>query len=134
MQTLLIIAVLLCAVTAQAAEVQIIVRNDASGEVVNTTITTTNDVLNILETWRLKHEDAYPDRASLFRAILVDQAKRIIRIEPTPELQAERDKAKCSQERSRVRHRVPLNTATVRRVGVRYRVAAAWTSSGVTAA
>ena len=93
----LIFALLLCAFVAPAAEVQIIVRADAGGELVNTTITTSNDVLAVLEAWRAKHEEAYPDRASLFRAFVVEQAKRIIRIEPTPAIQTERDKIEAAK-------------------------------------
>ena len=99
MKQLLIIAALTLAIalSAIAAEVQIIVRNDSSTIVVNTTIITTDAVLKALNDWRKAHIEDYPGPESLFREMIIAQSKRILRITPTPAMQAQRDAIKAAK-------------------------------------
>ena len=97
MKKLLVICFVLTVGFLQAAEVQIIVRNDADAIVVNETITTTNEVLNALEAWRLDHTESYPTRESLFREWVVVQARRVLRAQGSAAIQAERDKIEAAK-------------------------------------
>ena len=92
-----ILLALFAAFVVSAAEVQIIVRNDADAIVVNETITTNNEVLNALESWRLAHVDSYPTRESLFREWVVTQARRVLRAQGSAAIQAERDKIEAAK-------------------------------------
>ena len=67
------------------------VRNDSDTLIINTPLNTTNAVLQVLAAWRQDHLESYPTQESLFREMIVTQAKRIIRAKPTPSMQAQRD-------------------------------------------
>jgi hypothetical protein len=97
MKKLIVIAFVLCVGAMSAAEVQIIVRNDADAVVVDETITTNNDVLSALETWRLAHVESYPTRESMFREWVVTQARRVLRAQGSAAIQAERDKIEAAK-------------------------------------
>lgn len=100
MRTLLFL--LLAGVSLGAAEIQVIVRNDAGTQVASITITTTNEVLQKVNEWRLAQMNLnvdgsstlkFADTGELLRHIIADfLRKNVLEQKPSAAIQAELDK------------------------------------------
>lgn len=102
-----LIAILLFVLSLSAAEITIIVKNDA-GKILDTvTITTTNAALQSIESYRQQLSDAssnngvrdpnYESRQAFMRWILRSKLSEALEAFPTAAMQSERDKKAAAQ-------------------------------------
>ncbi|MBM3744168.1 MAG: hypothetical protein FJW34_00050 [Acidobacteria bacterium] len=107
----ILLGLLIAATLAAAAEIQIVVRNDAGTVVSTVTLTTSNAALQALNQWRLAQTTpsvnpgdppvlTYPTAASLWQRVIGGFVKSVVRpyLKAVADEQAKIDAAKVAQD------------------------------------
>jgi len=95
-------------VAAQNAELNFEIRNEADVVVAQGKITTTNDVLQRLNDWRLEQQiqdpntgqmvPKYPTSSALIKSVLVNFFKVVLKQKPTAEMQLKLDEIQAARQ------------------------------------